>query len=285
MIEPEFGRYRIRQGQTVQVNVYSNTATFIVGHFRVIYDDGSEDDFRFQNTASGSARTAVLVTVGGRAARQDGWIIDLYVSQLGGTEPTQRGQLYAEAYVILPGGSTAQITSEIAADYVYSGNPLVLGRNMSPGPTGGQGAIRTVTGANPAAGAEVSEAVPTGAVWELLSFSAVLVTDGTSATRIAHLYADDGTTANRRAILYGNQTGQSLSLTRTHFWSPGNDRSGINVGVVTDTDVLILNITNQMKIGFLLAGYRLRTATSGLQGGDDYAAPIFQVEECVGPNE
>ena len=144
----------------------------------------------------------------------------------------------------------------------------------------GAGRIRTVTGSNPAAGAQASDAVPTNAVWDLLTYSIVLVTDATSATRIVGAVVDDGVTANRRAVLYGNQGGHTASLTRTHLFAKGEDDTGVNPGAFTDTDIVLASFRH-LPVRQLLGGYRIRTFSSGFQAGDDFAAPIFQVAEWL----
>ena len=58
--------------------------------------------------------------------------------------------------------------------------------------TAGAGRLRSITGTDPAAGVEISETVPTGVRWRLLSFAATFVTDGTVANRFPRLQIDDG---------------------------------------------------------------------------------------------
>jgi hypothetical protein len=56
------------------------------------------------------------------------------------------------------------------------------------------GILRSITGTDPAAGAEISETVPTGARWRLRALAATLVTSATVANRTVSLRVDDGTT-------------------------------------------------------------------------------------------
>lgn len=53
--------------------------------------------------------------------------------------------------------------------------------------------VDVIVGANPAAGAEVSETVPAGETWCLLGVRVTLVTSATVATRQPILTLDDGT--------------------------------------------------------------------------------------------
>jgi len=185
--------------------------------------------------------------------------------------PLQRG---ACAVRLIAGDHT------ITQGYLHQGrwsvdmlNPEVLG------PAGGEGNIRTVTGTDQAANTEVSEAVPADAVWDLLSFSVVLVTDANAANRSIDLVIDDGTTENKRESVIATGTSQVASVTRTHLWAPfGINRASDNVTV----DGIDLGTHWEMRSpGLLPEGYRVRTNTRSIQATDNYAAPIFQVREWL----
>ena len=143
----------------------------------------------------------------------------------------------------------------------------------------GQGILKTITGANPAAGAEASDAVPAGKEWKLLSYAIPLVTDATAATRIVDYVVDDGASTNRRAVLLGNQAGQTASLTRTHQIQ-GAD---IPETSFSDTETVLVSDHTLANLGRLPAGARIRTVTTALQAADDFGAPSIQVEEFDAP--
>jgi len=131
----------------------------------------------------------------------------------------------------------------------------------------GPGTIRSITGTNPAAGAEISETVPTGARWMLLSIRADLVTDGTAATRTPQLILDDGTTSLWVADPVG---ATSASLTRGFNAGAGADRPSSTLTELTWA------IPYPMP---LLAGFRIRTLTNNIVAGDNWGAPQLLVEE------
>lgn len=128
------------------------------------------------------------------------------------------------------------------------------------------GVIRTVTGTNPAAGAEVSETVPAGKEWRLLSIAVALVTSATAATRRPHLLIDDGTTVSYRRA--SNAT-QAASLTQNYVFAGEGPEAAVRGTWVADP-------LPSLPLG---AGYRIRTSTESIQAGDDYGAPVLLVEE------
>lgn len=188
----------------------------------------------------------------------------------------KRGQFYSALYLDPLIGPN----SGLIGDYFYAGNVMTPWKIVPSGPGGGEGFIRTVTGTNPAAGAEVSEAVPTNAIWNLLAFGVVLVTDGNAANRTSNLIIDDGTTQNRRWALR-DSTAQTATQTRTHLWTRGYSQAAVlGSDQFDDTDnLLVIQALPEPLI--LPEGYRIRTITGGLLAGDNYAAPIFQVGEWL----
>jgi hypothetical protein len=167
---------------------------------------------------------------------------------------------------------------------MYQGHRPAFPNGTLEGPYTGKGRIRTVTGAVPAVNADAVDAVPTNAFWNLLSYSIVLVTDGNAANRSVALIVDDGTLANRR-FQANNVNTQAASLTRTWFFSQGNDLTTTASGTLTDTQVLILVNLLPPGTGILNmpSGYRVRTKTTSLQATDQYAGPIMTVEEYIAP--
>jgi hypothetical protein len=67
----------------------------------------------------------------------------------------------------------------------FPGSPI---RSSIEGP----GVLRSITGTNPAANAEISETVPTNARWRVHAIRFTLVTDANVANREVALTLDDG---------------------------------------------------------------------------------------------
>lgn len=132
------------------------------------------------------------------------------------------------------------------------------------------GVLKLVTGSDPAAGAECQDAVPAGKEWRLIGIKHQLVTDGNAATRRVHITLDDGTTVFKR---HASNATQAASLTQHYSFG------GPQVG----TAVLDLYVTDPFPEIALPAGYRINTVTVNKQAGDNYAAPLYYVEEFDAP--
>ena len=145
----------------------------------------------------------------------------------------------------------------------------------------GPGVIRTITGTQPAAGAEVSEAVPANARWKLRSFSVVIVTSSGVANRNVSLVVDDGTATNRyQMYTEATPTNITASLTRTLQWQTGYDSSTAAFQSLTDTQTVLYKacLPNDFPLGKVS---KIRTKTANIAAGDQYSAPIYEVEEWL----
>lgn len=263
-----------RKDDRLILNSIGSIAIGLRARARIRYEDGTWDNLFVDDVTTLGDRTQEIWR-GSTTAKQNGTVESVLVAPL---TAIKRGQTYVE--IGLTDSGSGMRLAALASGYIYDGHGLSLGEFVEPGPGGGEGNIRTVTGTDPAANTEVLETVPANLVWRLLSFSVVLVTDATVANRIPYLLADDGTTADRRWIS-GAQSTQTASLTRTKIWNQGTDTSATiaNAGL-PDTD--IIDIRDDLpSVLFLSEGYRLRTVTIARQVTDNYAAPIFQVEEWL----
>jgi hypothetical protein len=135
----------------------------------------------------------------------------------------------------------------------------------------GPGLIRTITGTDPAAGAEISETVPVGARWKLRYMVFSFVCDATVISRLPTLVFDDG----------GNPVWRSTPAT-----SPAaGDNSSYQVGgsAFAYTSGQSTRTFHIPIDSVLTAGQRIRTVTGSLQAGDNYSSPIYEVEEWIEP--
>jgi len=131
----------------------------------------------------------------------------------------------------------------------------------------GPGTMRSIAGTNPAANAEISETVPTGARWRVHALVFTLVTDATAANREVVLTFDDGTTVYYATTPAANQ---AASLTRRYGAAAG----GVRGAAATAAEIAIA-----LPDLWLPAGHRLQTVTTNLQVTDNYGAPQLLVEE------
>jgi hypothetical protein len=133
----------------------------------------------------------------------------------------------------------------------------------------GQGWMRSVTGTTPAAGAEVNEVVPALARWKFKLFGVTLTTSATVATRGVTLVVSDGT---HDLFRIEAPSTQAASLTQSYWWGQIGARADKVYGTNIAIPIPDLVLTNP---------YAIRTLTTGLQVGDQYTAPQYQVEDWL----
>lgn len=131
----------------------------------------------------------------------------------------------------------------------------------------GRGRLRSIAGTQPAAGADISEAVPTGKVWRLLSFRATLVASAQAANRQAGLRFDDGSAVFFEAPPKINQVASATQIYQWHGGSSLGNTISLTAEILFDADLLFL------------AGYRIKTNTLSIQTSDQWGAPQYLVEE------
>ena len=197
-----------------------------------------------------------------------GWLLggEVFVS---GASPSL-GQTFVVVEIVRGVGANAIALQVIGAGYVSAKQPLSF-----PSPTilnsiDSGGALRSISGTQPGAGAEISETVPTGARWELVTFRAGLVTNATAGNRTSILYFDDGVNrlASFPAMAVVAPSGNSAIE-----WARGS--------------TAIATVNGQNLPGFvpqsllLPAGARMRTATANLAAGDQFGAPQYLVREWL----
>lgn len=198
---------------------------------------------------------------------REGWLLSAQISASGGTP--RRGQCFVRLSLIrgLSGaiGSEATILQGYVQDttaLAYPGSAIV---HSSEGP----GLIRTIVGTNPAAGLEIAETVPANTRWRLQAFRFQLVASAAAANRRPTLIIDDGANEIWRQ---NSNVNQVASETSVYEAAPGASFTTIDVRIYT----------LPLPIGLMLAeGYRIRTSTAAIDAGDDYAAPIYSVEEWI----
>lgn len=197
-----------------------------------------------------------------------GWLLSIIVLPSAG-QP-ERGQVFVNVLLIREGLTDSDAACMFISDYLcyqsYLGYPG--GRMISA--IEGPGRIRSITGTDPAAGAEISETVPTGAKWRLIGFTFTLVTDATVTQRNTLVTIDDG--ANVLAVL-DTLKDEGLSSTYVHSLL-----SGLGYPYTSHNQAIVASLPGLM---LLLAGWRIRTTNLSLQAGDNYGAPQMWVEEWI----
>ena len=134
--------------------------------------------------------------------------------------------------------------------------------NPSAVPTLLRPTFTSTTGTNPAANAEISQTVPAGKFWLLMSVSVSLV-QGITQTPQPVLIVDDGT--NVLFESFGASSAQNSSITTQYTWAPNLPLTAGGAATVC---------TAPLPVSLVLGpGYRVRTSTLGIGANTDYGAP------------
>jgi hypothetical protein len=229
---------------------------------------------RFDTSGSVSTFSDTLTPTTNRAASvfdkplTEGWLLSVAVRVDAGA-PLD-GQCYVLIELGLGTGSQFVPLDVLVADVITAAHRVAWPGSPLRGPLEGAGAVRSIAGTTPGAGAEISETVPTGARWELLAFGATLTASAVVATRIPVLLIDDGTTQLFGAAAV--QTRTASGGTR-FFWAAGAPYTVVVNATTTP---------NALPVGVRLpAAFRIRTTTISIDVGDQYSAVQYLVKEWI----
>jgi hypothetical protein len=228
---------------------------------RVLRPDNTRAPFVVQHTPN-SNRTAATTTI----ALPEGWLLGLEVRVTGGTPASNA--VWALIELVSGGGASLVALQALASDFVSLNAPLMWPSGLNVDPLDGAGCLRSITGATPGAGAEVSETVPTAARWELLALRLRLVTDANVANRTTQLTLDDG------ANLYFHSTpNNTAAASATHLIAWG---AGMMTPFNAQVAVQLAALPTGNRLG---PGHRIRTVTGNIQVGDQYSLLQYLVRE------
>jgi hypothetical protein len=159
----------------------------------------------------------------------------------------------------------------LASGYFGSVKTLSFPNPRMDRPTDGAGRVITIAGATPAAGAEISETVPSGARWRLLAFKATFASSGAAGNRTPSLQRDDG--ANVFDWSFANiivAAGQTFPF----VWS----NNPIPTLLAGNTLINPFTISDSIMMP---GGFRIRTNTNGILAGDQWSAITYLVQEWI----
>jgi hypothetical protein len=262
-IKPDYGFY-VQSDDRLFVAAYSSVASLRVvfgGYFLNARGEVSQYSLDVFPT-SDRAVTSALQTLG------EGFVLSCAAHLLTGS--AKRGQCYVRARIQRGTGATILPIVQLLSGYLSDDYAPAFPFGKSEGPLEGSGMIRSITGSNPAAGAEISETVPTGAQWRLLAFRATLVADATVLSRTPVFTVDDGT-----STVWDDENFAALSAGQTGLYSRALHQSGRGWGGASGS------VGSGLPLLILPAGYRVRTGTIQLQAGDNWSAPQLMVEEWL----
>jgi hypothetical protein len=201
----------------------------------------------------------------------DGWLLSAQAIVSGGTPLT--GQTFVKLSLVHGVTGTPPELWTLAADYVTTKQALSYPGAGIIDPTDTAGALRSITGTTPGAGAEISETVPTGARWELIAFFASFQTSAVVANRIPSFTIDDGAALYYRGGFITNQAASSTIRYQLH--------QGGAAAVLDNANDQIRNVPVNNRLG---AGHRIRTVTGAIDVGDQWSLVQYLVREWMEGN-
>ena len=122
--------------------------------------------------------------------------------------------------------------------------------------------FQSVAGTDPAAGSEISEAVPANRMWEVFSIRFALVTDSTTPVRTVQLQITDGTNVLWR---FPSSNTQAASATTTYAFV-----AGLALAEFAASADNVFSLPSGL---ILPAAYTIETLTDAIVSGDNYGAP------------
>jgi hypothetical protein len=197
-----------------------------------------------------------------------GWLMNAQASVNAGAPLT--GQTFAILSLVRGRTGAFEELATLAAGPITAVQRLAWPGSLVGNSLDGAGALRTIVGSAPGAGAEISETVPTGARWELLTFDTTLTTSATVANRMPALRFQDGASV---LGLFPASTVITASAATGLTWAasaPGVSplpliRQSIAIGA-------------GIRLG---SGAVIGTTTTALQAGDVYTQPRYLVREWI----
>ncbi len=197
----------------------------------------------------------------------EGFLLDAMSSTAG--VPTLRGQTFVSLQVMRGALGTATTVQVLTSDYITGSNAITWPAGQIRQSVEGPGVVRSITGTTPGLGAEISETVPTNARWRPMAFRFSLVASAAAANRESNLTIDDGTN------IYALSTPANTQIAGQTFFFD------FNLGTTRQAALQRSEIVAPLPAVVMLAGHRIRTLTANIQGGDQYTAPQYLVEEWI----
>jgi hypothetical protein len=248
----------------IRVRLWSPTASTTINvSIRWQAPDGQIIPEFFAVTGQGSGSSPTTKTLN----PAEGYLISLNVACPTG----QRGSAFV-VVDIFRGTGSQDVTQGAVLVSGYPGTVGSIGfpESVIASPLDGRGFMRAVVGGAPAAGAEVSDAVPAGREWILRSTCVLFTASAAAANRVPMLFIDDGGANIMARVQMGTAITASQAPRLT--WAPGL-QAGANAAL-NQTAGWVMECR-------MLPGWRIRTLTTALDAGDQYSAPVYMVEEFI----
>lgn len=261
-VQPPASAY-IGPDDFLRMSAWSSIAGVIVQYFgRILRPDGQVIPFAYL-----VAPPATRVGLASVQPLQEGFLLNLMVQVQAGV--VEIGQVFAQVQLQRGSVTPAFIYALYALGYITTTQQLAWPTGTIQNSAMGPGVFRSFTGTTPAAGAEISQTVPTAARWLLRGMAVSFTTSAAVANRAPTVIIDDGATILQQ---YQAAAVQAAGVTRSLLVGA--------TGVIPDATAAVIQIFSQPSIP-MLPGWRIRTSTTNIQAADAYGAPQFYVEELL----
>jgi hypothetical protein len=261
-VQPASALYVSAEDQLL-INAWNSAAGAILDiRWRIMRADG-QIVIDHQNLVLTSARA----TVSQMFPLCEGFLLGVTAAVSGATP--RRGQTFVQVGIARGNTTNPEQGAILISDYCTALDFASWPGGQIRSPLEGPGFIRSITGTNPGAGAEISESVPTNARWRIIAVRFVLTTSATVANRFATVLIDDGTnTLMRSACVTAQPAGQTIPY------------DFVPMAAIPNIQVFDLYAPFMQGV-FMLNGWRWRTTTASIQVGDQYAQVQYNVEEWI----
>jgi len=253
----------------------------------------ARDDHQLRVSAWNAA-AGVTLTIAGAMGRADGCVVPFVYTHIPNVDRSRSQQIFVlEAGVLLWcevfGSAGAPIANQcyvrleliqgregatqslatVLAGYVTANSPRTYPNDVVRRSVDERGTFRIVLGTAPGAGAEILETVPANTRWSLQAFRFKLTASGVAGNRTPILTIDDGVN-----IVWESGNNTAVTTGQVAIFNAG---AGVQQSTIATLDVQIA-LPEPLV---LPAGARIRTVTGGILAGDQYAAPVYNVEEWL----
>jgi len=178
-------------------------------------------------------------------------------------------QCYVTAMISRGNPVVGVISQVLCQGYCYQIAGVSWPNGVNTTALGAPGNIRSITGTTPAAGAQISESVPSSARWRLIAIRLTLTTVATGPGRVMALTFDDGVN-----IFCSDTTPliQPVSTAWIYNYADGF------AGVVNTGSPIMAQLPQHMPLN---QTWRIRTSVVNLDPADQLSAPQYLVEEWL----
>lgn len=199
-----------------------------------------------------------------------GFPLNAEVFALAGT-PTI-GQCFAQVQIVRGRGPAAVPLATVLQGYVSATQALSWPGSPIVDSLSGAGALRSIAIAQPAPGAEVTQLVPAGARWQVISLIGQLNTSAAAANRFPSAFLSDGAQRYVEAI---TNVILAASLSGAYCWMSGFG------GVVTQATTPARTTAGLPNPSLMLANFQLGTLTGNIQAADQWVNAECVVREWL----